>query len=271
MAKKCLSPQAPGYQKCKHGDLSFPELIKGMIAKFLLETPSDKLDEELGNKLIYLKELITLHHNLNLKSFLKIKFRFLNGWENHSFEWTDWSRIDTFLKGCIQELFNRLSHAKPGGGGKCSNNTPPGGNGGGNSKSNSNIYGIPTLFLTENNLCLRFNKGNCDQKSDQAHIFDAKPSCSTSVQDARRRARVIRRTRTALRPARTVRMIPRVFGTTGVWRPPAQAILLSLCQQQPQFHTLPFGQHTTTQLSPMQQLLSRLSCLKKVVHLMSVN
>ena len=89
-----------------------------------------------------------MHHTLNIESVILIIFKFLNSWENHSFEWTDWSRIDTFLKEAhFQELFNRLSHAKPGGGGKYSNSTPPGGNGGGNSKSNSNIYGIPYFIL----------------------------------------------------------------------------------------------------------------------------
>ena len=89
-----------------------------------------------------------MHHTLDNESVILIIFRFLNSWENCSFEWTDWSRIDTFLKEAhFQELFNRLSHAKPGGGGKYSNSTPPGGNGGGNSKSNSNIYGIPYFIL----------------------------------------------------------------------------------------------------------------------------
>ena len=113
-------PSGPWYQKSKHNNLSFPEV----------------------------KKLITMHHTLNIESVILIIFKFLNSWENRSFEWTDWSRIDTFLKEAhFQELFNRLSHAKPGGGGKYSNSTPPGGNGGGNSKSNSNIYGIPYFIL----------------------------------------------------------------------------------------------------------------------------
>ena len=113
-------PSFPWYQKSKHNYLSFPEV----------------------------KKLITMHHTLDNESVILIIFRFLNSWENCSFEWTDWSHIDTFLKEArFQELFNRLSHAKPGGGGKCSNSTLPCGNGGGNSKSNSNIYGIPYFIL----------------------------------------------------------------------------------------------------------------------------
>ena len=89
-----------------------------------------------------------MHHTLNVESVILIIFKFLNSWENRSFEWTDWTRFDTILKEAhFQELFNRLSHAKPGGDGKYSNSTPPGGNGGGNSKSNSNIYGIPYFIL----------------------------------------------------------------------------------------------------------------------------
>lgn len=84
-------PSFPWYQKSKHNYLSFPEV----------------------------KKLITMHHTLDNESVILIIFRFLNSWENCSFEWTDWSRIDTFLKEArFQELFNRLSHAKPGGGGK---------------------------------------------------------------------------------------------------------------------------------------------------------
>jgi hypothetical protein len=33
---------------------------------------------------------------------------------------------------------------------------------------------FPTSFLTGNNLCIPFNKGNGDQKSDHAHMSDAK-------------------------------------------------------------------------------------------------
>ena len=88
------------------------------------------------------------HNDLSFLEAKKLIFRLLNSWENCSFEWTDWSRIDTFLKEApLQELFNRLSHAKLGGGGKYSNSTPPVCNGGGNSKSNSNIYGIPYFIL----------------------------------------------------------------------------------------------------------------------------
>ena len=90
-----------------------------------------------------------MHHTLNIESVILIIFKFLNSWENRTFYWTDWSRIDTFLKEAhFQELFNRLSHAKPGGGGANTVTVPRlVVMAWGNSKSSSNIYGIPYFIL----------------------------------------------------------------------------------------------------------------------------
>ena len=38
--EKCLAPSAPGYNKSTHAQLTLPELIEGMIAKTLMETPT---------------------------------------------------------------------------------------------------------------------------------------------------------------------------------------------------------------------------------------
>ena len=60
------------------------------------DTPVDRLDECLANKLHYLVMLTTMHHTLDMKSILAINYRFLNGWENKCFDWNNWTRIQTF-------------------------------------------------------------------------------------------------------------------------------------------------------------------------------
>ena len=75
--EQCLTPAAPGYKKGKHANLSFIEYVEGMLGKFLMETPADKLDPMLANKLTYLRNMISMHHTLDLRSLLSISDRFL--------------------------------------------------------------------------------------------------------------------------------------------------------------------------------------------------
>ena len=168
--EQCLTPAAPGYKKVKHANLSFIEYVEGMLGKFLMETPGDKLDPILANKLTYLRNMCSMHHTLDLKSLLSISDRFLTGWENNSFEWNDWSRIDVFLKEArFQELVNCMAGKSGGprgrddGHGKSGN--PP--NGG------SNIHGVPTEFLKENKLCIKYNKDpkSCPETGDHPQKF----------------------------------------------------------------------------------------------------
>ena len=39
-----------------------------------------------------------MHYTLDLSNVLAVNRRFIEGWENKNFEWTDWSRIQAFLR-----------------------------------------------------------------------------------------------------------------------------------------------------------------------------
>ena len=163
--EQCLSAQAPGCGKSTFKNLSFPELVDGFIGKALMETDHEKLDMELANKLSFLREVATMNYSLDHQNIPSISHRFLQGWENCSFEWTNWSRIESFLREArFQEVCNSFTRAgnnrKQSNGGQGNGPTPQG---------NSNVLGIPTKFYTDNTLCIRFNKGECKEKARHKH------------------------------------------------------------------------------------------------------
>ena len=163
-----LSPGAPGHGKVEFKNLSFTEFIDGMLAKCMLETPPDRMDDELANKLSFLREVVAMHYSLGLKDVLAVTERFLRGWESQNFEWSDWSQIQIFLRESKYQqmctaLTNRLNHNGGGGGGA---GKAGGGGGGATPKGGSHVYGIPTDFLRSNKLCINFNKDTCDEKGD---------------------------------------------------------------------------------------------------------
>ena len=87
-----------------------PELFDGLITKVLIESTPDTLDKDIANKLLYIREITTMHYSLELKSILSINFRFVTAWENRNFEWNDWDRIDAFLRDAkYQELVAAMS------------------------------------------------------------------------------------------------------------------------------------------------------------------
>ena len=167
--EKCLAPSAPGYNKSTHAQLTLPELIEGMIAKTLMETPSAALNPELANRFSYIKELIVMSYTLDLQHVLAINFRFLSAWENHNHDWDNWDRIKLFLQEArFQELISSVAHHRPqshrNGAGRF-NSAPPSGE--------SNVRGVPTQVLKDNNLCIKFNKGSCKEKGkSHKHPFE---------------------------------------------------------------------------------------------------
>ena len=162
--EECLSAQAPGVGKSTYKQLSFPELVDGFLGKALMETNPDNLDMELANKLSFLRELTTMSYSLDHQSVLSISHRFLQGWENKSWEWSNWSRIENLLR---EARYQELCHSM----GKANNNRKQnnGGQGNGPPQGNSNVLNIPTKFYTENNLCIRFNKGECKESASHKH------------------------------------------------------------------------------------------------------
>ena len=163
--EQCLSAQAPGVGKSTYKQLSFPELVDGFIGKALMETNPDTLDMELANKLSFLRELATMSYSLDHQSILTISERFLRGWENCSWEWSNWTRIENLLR---EARYQELCHSM----GRSSNNRRQNNGGQGNGQppqGNSNVLGISTKFYTENNLCIRFNKGECKESASHKH------------------------------------------------------------------------------------------------------
>ena len=155
--QQCLSPSAPTAAKPDHEKLSFPELIDGFIGKILTETPSGNLDIEVANKLSYLKELTAMHYTLDLSNILAVNRRFLEGFENKNFEWSDWTRIQLFLRESrFQQLVTSMNRSRDSqfrnGNGR-SNSAPPG-----PPKPAGHINGVSVQFHKDNNLCMKYNK-----------------------------------------------------------------------------------------------------------------
>ena len=164
--EQMLSLNAPGFKKKEHHELTLPEFVDGMLAKFLTETEPQDLDRDLSNKLTYLRELIAMQYSLDFKQVLAINERFLDGYESEHFAWNNWSRIDAYLKEArMQAVFDSVGrrHSAPPGPGR-------GGNPGDPPKAPSHVYGVPREFLTKNSLCIKWNRGECEE-AGASHKF----------------------------------------------------------------------------------------------------
>ena len=165
--EECLAPSAPSAASPAHDKLSFVELMDGFLGKILTETPSGNLDIVVANKLSYLKELAVMHYTLDLSNVLAVNRRFLEGWENKNFEWTDWSRIEAFLRETkFQQLVSSMARGRDqqfrNGNGR-SNSAPPG-----PPKPSGHINGVSIQFHKDNNICMKFNKSakSCTETSN---------------------------------------------------------------------------------------------------------
>ena len=165
-----LSNSAPGQGKTEFSNLSFIQFIDGMLAKCMLETPPDRMDDELCNKLRFLREIVAMHYSMGIKDILAITERFLRGWESKNYEWDNWTQIEMFLRESkYQQICTALTasnfNRKNGGGGGGNGGA---GAGGGGPKGNSNVHGIPTDFLRTKKLCIKYNlnPSDCPEKGD---------------------------------------------------------------------------------------------------------
>ena len=164
--EQCLSANAPGHSKSTFKQLSFPELVDGFLGKALMEANAETIDMELVNKLSFLREVASMHYTLELPSILSISYRFLQGWENSQFEWTNWGRIEAFMREArFQELCSSVAKSsgsrKQTGGGRGDGQAPP--------QGASNVLGIPTKYYVDNTLCIRYNKGECKESGSHKH------------------------------------------------------------------------------------------------------
>ena len=83
--EQLLAPNASNFGKLDHNILSFYELMDGMLAMVMVAT--QPLNPEVTNKFLYMKELVSIHYNLDIAIVLAINKRFFLAWENKNFEW----------------------------------------------------------------------------------------------------------------------------------------------------------------------------------------
>ena len=76
--EQLLSANAPHFGVLDHDVLTFEELMDGMLTKIAVETKP--LNPEVANKLSYMKELVAMHYNFDIKTVLAINKRFFHAW-----------------------------------------------------------------------------------------------------------------------------------------------------------------------------------------------
>ena len=178
---RLLQSTVPGYNVVKHKDLTFHQLMNGLISKFLTETPPEKLDPELANKLSFLQFLTEMSFRYSQDEILEVTRETFMAWQNKQFEWVeDWSSINDRLKGYRQRFsqtaqshtHDRKSVIVPTGKGS--------GNGGGAGKGGkpqqpqgkTDVNGVPKSFMKANNICINFNNENgCRERASHDNRY----------------------------------------------------------------------------------------------------
>ena len=175
---RSLQTTTPGHMTAKHATLTFHQLMNGWLSVAMLDTPSHKLDPELANKLSFQQFMTSMSFHYAHKDVLQLCNTFIWSWQMREFEWSDpWPQIEERLKSIrsnfIQKeqphtyLINHIPQA-PGEG----NGGGGGAGGGGNPKkqpSGKRINGVPTSYMKEHNICIRFNTSDTACKEPASH------------------------------------------------------------------------------------------------------
>lgn len=158
---KCLSDEMCFDQPDDFKDATYLHFASGMVNKVLLETPSDRIDTEMGNMLHFFAGISNLHHTRpwnNLKPVISSFFRSIE--RGHQ----TWSNSEAILAVISRAKYNSLSappSRQPLRQPDITGGVPPK-----DKKSyNDPIEGIPRPFLRQNDLCILFNLGICNQTS----------------------------------------------------------------------------------------------------------
>ena len=165
-----LQPEIPGAGKTALKDLSFHQLINGLISKALTETPPDKLDQELASKLLFTQFLVAMSFNYTHRQVLDTCREIGMAWQMKEFEWSNWPLIESRLKH-IRARFQQTPqpHAvsgpkdpKPQGGGGNPNQPPKKQQ---QPQGDQSINGVPRHFMKDESICMKFNgKDGCPEK-----------------------------------------------------------------------------------------------------------
>ena len=176
---KLLPPTIPGYRHFKHKDLTFHMLVAGIISKILTETPMERMDRELTNKLLFLEFLVRTSFNYEHKVLLEASFETIMSWQNRLFEWTDpWDSIEESLKAIRGRhdftpqrhtfTLNLALNNRNGAAGALTGGGAGGGGGGGNSQQQKQRFtnGVPHSYMKAHFICIKFNsEDGCNEKS----------------------------------------------------------------------------------------------------------
>ena len=185
---KLLQRTVPGYNEVSHNDLTFHQLMNGLISKITSETPGTRLDHELANKLSFVQFLVSMSFSYEHKAVLDTYDAIHTAWEMKTFEWSDsWDSINDKLKNIRAQHTYALQPVTYKKSFKCSSCTNKSGHsssgvGGGGAQSGRQqqaaanwINGVPTSFMQAQNICIKFNKERgCPEKA--AHKKSSDPN-----------------------------------------------------------------------------------------------
>ena len=160
-----LQPEIPGAGKTAHKDLSFNQLINGLLSKALTETPPDKLDKDLASKLLFTQFLVSMSFNYSHKQVLDTCREMGMAWQMREFEWSNWQLIESRLKS-IRARFQQVP--QPHAVAVHKDNKPQGGGGGAGQppkkQTDQSINGVPRYFMKDQSICMKYNgKDGCPE------------------------------------------------------------------------------------------------------------
>ena len=169
---KMLQPEVPGFDVTAHKDLTFHQFINGMLSKLVTETPADRLDKALANKIAFTQFLVAMSFHYTHKQVLDTCHEMMMSWMMKEFEWTDWTVIEARLKG-IRARFQHVPQYHT-----FTNRREPNHNGGGQPKppapqGKQDINGVPKDFMRNNQICMNFNDAGCKEKGSHENRFKA--------------------------------------------------------------------------------------------------
>ena len=177
---RSLQTTTPGHMTAKHATLTFHQLMNGWLSVAMLDTPSHKLDPELANKLSFQQFMIAMSFHFSHKDVLQLCNTFIWSWQMREFEWSDpWPQLEERLKSIRSNFIQKeqphtylintpQAPGKGNGGGGGAGN----GAGGGNPKrqpTGKRINGVPTSYMKDNNICIRYNTSDSACKETSSH------------------------------------------------------------------------------------------------------
>lgn len=162
-----MCPNVPG----KHAGLTQLQFFSGMCNKMLLETLPEDFNPILQNQLRFTAFIANMSHTANWQQVLEVAAMFFRSLEQAQNSWTDWRSIEEFLERAQSQVrtFSRMT-SRP-----TTDPTQPGQLGSQPRKDrDTTVEGIPKTWIISSDMCLLFNMGKCNHKSDHYIINNTK-------------------------------------------------------------------------------------------------